>query len=125
MLKEYKAFLLRGNLLDLAVAFVLGVAFTAVVNALANDVIMATIAAFFDVEGVADMTIGPVLVGTFLSATLTFLIVATVLFFVLRAAVRFQRSPEAQEEEAKTPDTDEVVLLREIRDLLEAQRAAT
>jgi large conductance mechanosensitive channel len=123
MLKEYKGFLLRGNLLDLAVAFVLGIAFAAVVNALANDVIMGTVAHFFDLESVADMSIGPVLIGTFISATLAFVIVATVLFFVLRAAARFQRSSEGQEEEAKTPDTDEVVLLREIRDLLEGQRA--
>ena len=116
MLREYKEFLFRGNLLDLAVAFVLGIAFAGVVGALADDVIMGTIAGYMDIEVIADIAIGPVLVGTFLAALLTFLIVATVLFFVLRAAARFQRSDEVE-----TPDSDEVLLLREIRDLLEAQ----
>jgi large conductance mechanosensitive channel len=119
MLDEYKQFLFRGNLLDLAVAFVLGVAFASMVSAFADDVIMGTIARYLDLEGVADLAIGPVLVGTFIAAALTFLIVATVLFFVLRAAARFQRAPEAE-----TPDTDEVILLREIRDLLKAERSA-
>jgi large conductance mechanosensitive channel len=113
MLKEYKEFLFRGNLLDLAVGFVLGIAFAAVVSALADDVIMGTIARYLDLESLADITIGPVLVGTFIAALLAFLIVASVLFFVLRAAARFQRSAEVQ-----TPDTDEILLLREIRDLL-------
>jgi large conductance mechanosensitive channel len=118
MLKEYKEFLFRGNLLDLAVAFVLGVTFSAVVSALADDVIMGTIARFFDLEGIAEITIGPVLVGTFIAALLTLLIVATVLFFVLRAAGRYRRSAEPE-----TPDSDEVLLLREIRDLLRAENS--
>jgi large conductance mechanosensitive channel len=113
MLKEYKEFLLRGNLLDLAVAFVLGVAFSAVVRALADDVIMGTIARYLDFEGLGDMTVGPVLVGTFLAALLTFVMVATVLFFLLRAAARFR-----PQDTSGTPDSDEVLLLREIRDLL-------
>jgi large conductance mechanosensitive channel len=119
MLAEYKAFLLRGNVLDLAVAFVLGAAFSAVVRALADDVIMGTIARYLDLAGLEDMTVGPVLVGTFLSALLTLLIVGTVLFFVLRAAARFRRADEAE-----IPDSDEVVLLREIRDLLDAAAGA-
>jgi large conductance mechanosensitive channel len=119
MLKEYREFLFRGNLLDLAVAFVLGVAFSSVVSALADDVIMGTIARYLDLGGIADLTIGPVLVGTFVAAVLPFVIVATVLFFLLRAAARFQRSPDAE-----TPDSDEVLLLREIRDLLKVERSA-
>lgn len=118
MLQEYKDFLFRGNLLDLAAAFVLGVAFAAVIQAIADDVIMGTVAHYFDVEGVADLRVGPVLVGTFLAALLTFLIVAAVLFFVLRAAARFRG-----DDEDETPDTDEVLLLREIRDLLVARRS--
>jgi large conductance mechanosensitive channel len=117
MLKEYKEFLFRGNLVDLAVAFVLGVAFAALIGALADDVIMGTVAQYFDLEGVADLRVGPVLVGTFVSALLSFVIVATVLFFVLRAAGRYRRSADAA-----TPDSDELLLLREIRDLLQAQR---
>jgi large conductance mechanosensitive channel len=115
MLHEYKKFLFRGNLLELATAFILGVAFAAVVSALADDVIMGTVARVLDLEGVAELRIGPVLVGTFIAALLTFVIVATVLFFVMRAAARFQRSDEP-------PVPEDVLLLREIRNLLRSDR---
>ena len=114
MLKEYKEFLFRGNLLDLAVAFILGVAFAAVVNSLAQDVIMALVAGLFGLDSVAAMTLGPMNIGLFLVAVINFVIVATAMFFIMRAAKRFQRAPVEE-----TPvETDEVILLREIRDLL-------
>jgi large conductance mechanosensitive channel len=114
MLKEYKEFLFRGNLLDLAVAFILGVAFSAVVSSLANDVIMELVAGLFGLEGIEAMELGPMRIGLFLSALLYFVIVATALFFLMRAAKRFQRAPVEE-----TPvETDEVILLREIRDAL-------
>ena len=117
MLKEYKEFLFRGNLLDLAVAFILGVAFAAVVSSLANNVIMAAIAGLFDVKNVEAMKAGSIEYGLFLAAVLNFVIVATVMFFIVRAAKRFQRAPVEE-----TPVvSDEVVLLREIRDALRAR----
>ena len=115
MWSEYKEFLFRGNLLDLATAFVLGAAFNAVVSALAQDVIMGTVASFLDVEGIQQITVGIVRVGPFLAATLSFAVVATVMFFVIRAARRFDRRPP---DKTSTPDSDEVILLREIRDAL-------
>lgn len=118
MWTEYKEFLFRGNLLDLATAFVLGAAFNAVVSALAQDVIMGTVATFLDLEGIQEITIGIVRVGPFLAATLSFVVVATVMFFVIRAARRFDPPPP---DETPTPDTDEVILLREIRDALTAR----
>jgi large conductance mechanosensitive channel len=117
MLKEYKEFLFRGNLLDLAVAFILGVAFAAVVSSLANDVIMQAVAGLFGTENVAQMKAGNILYGKFLAAVLYFVIVATVMFMIVRAAKRFVRAPVED-----TPvDSDEVVLLREIRDALRAR----
>lgn len=116
MLQEYKAFLLRGNLLDLAVAFILGVAFNAVIQSLADDVIMAAVAGLLGLDGVEAMTLGPMLIGRFLAAVISFLIIATVLFFIIRAASRFQRT-----DDTPGPDSDEVVLLREIRDALRAR----
>jgi large conductance mechanosensitive channel len=119
MWAEYKAFLFRGNLLDLAVAFILGIAFAGVVTSFTEDVLGQLIAAIvgqpnFDQIGfsVNDTLIG---VGPFLTALVNFLIVASVLFFIMRAAARFQRPAP---EEAPAPDTDEVILLREIRDEL-------
>lgn len=122
MLAEYKAFLLRGNLLDLAVAFVLGAAFNTVVSALANDVIMATVAGLLDLEGVEQMRLGPLHVGSFLAALITFVVVATVLFLLIRAARTFDR-PDP--DDAPAPDSDEVILLREIRDELRARPSSS
>jgi large conductance mechanosensitive channel len=91
MWSEYKAFLFRGNLIDLAVAFILGVAFTAAVTSFTEDVIGQLVAAVagqpnFDEVGfaVGDATIR---VGAFVTAVVNFLIVATVLFAIVRAAV--------------------------------------
>jgi len=124
VLQRYKAFLFRGNLLDLAVAFILGVAFSAVVTAFTDGIIMALIAAIvgqpsFDAV-IWHVGNGEILVGEFLTALVNFLLVATVLFFLVEAASRFQRRPE---EEQESPDTDEVIVLREIRDLLQQGRA--
>jgi large conductance mechanosensitive channel len=119
MWAEYKAFLFRGNLLDLAVAFILGVAFSAVVTAFTEGLIMNPITQIFGDMSVEELAIGPFLVGGFLNAMITFVIVATVLFFLMRAASKFQRSSV---DETPTPDTDEVILLREIRDALQTPR---
>lgn len=119
MIKEYKEFLFRGNLLDVAVAFILGVAFNVVVQSLANDVIMAAIAGLIGLDNVAEMSAGTILYGRFLAAVLSFVVVATVLFAIIRAASRFQQPTP---DDTLGPDSDEVVLLREIRDTLQAQR---
>ena len=118
VIKEYKAFLFRGNLLDLAVAFILGVAFNTVVQSLANDVIMAGVAGVIGLDTVAEIKLGPMLVGQFLAAVISFVIIATVLFVIIKAAARFQKPVP---EESDVPPSDEVVLLREIRDALRAR----
>jgi large conductance mechanosensitive channel len=119
MLKEYREFLFRGNLLDLAVAFILGAAFNAVVQSLANDVVMAPISAALGFDDLSAMRAGGIAIGLFLAALLSFVVIATVLFFIIKAAERFKGQEEVAEE---TPvPTDETVLLREIRDLLARQ----
>lgn len=124
MLRDLRAFLLRGNVLDLAIAFVLGTAFGAVVSTFANNVLLGLIGAFFgfpefDAVSVSlgqDAAGDPRLwnIGPFISAVVYFLLIGTALFFIVRLAARFQRP----EDESPTPDSDEVVLLREIRDTL-------
>ena len=118
MLKEYKEFLFRGNLLDLAVAFILGAAFNAVVQSFANDIIMAAIAGLVGLDSLAEMRLGPMLVGNFLASLLGFVIIATVLFMIIKAASRFIRPPV---DETPAPESDEVLILREIRDELRAR----
>ncbi|CAN5863152.1 large conductance mechanosensitive channel protein MscL [soil metagenome] len=121
-LSEYKAFLFRGNLLDLAVAFILGAAFNAVVQSLANDLIMAGVAGLIGLDDVSQLAAGPLLYGRFLAALLSFVIIASVLFVLIKAAARLDKPPVA---EAPVPDSDEVVLLREIRDLLTARASGS
>ena len=122
MLKDLKAFLLRGNIVDLAVAVVIGAAFGAIVTSLVNDIITPLILnpamKAAGVEKIAQLSWNGVAYGSFLSAVINFLVVGTVLFFVVKAAEKAQnlgKKVEAAEEEA--PPTQEE-LLAEIRDLL-------
>ena len=114
MLQDLRKFLLRGNVIDLAVAVIIGIAFGLVVSSLVNDVIMAVIGAVFGKPNFNDLTFdlgdGVVRYGKFITAVVNFLIIGTVLFFVVRVAERFFRRDE------KKPT--EVELLTEIRDEL-------
>jgi large conductance mechanosensitive channel len=138
MLEEFKKFAMRGNVIDLAVGVIIGVAFGAIVNSLVGDIIMPTIGA---VTGGLDFSNhfiklssnvtadslaeakkqGAVLAwGAFLSAVINFLIIAWVLFLMVQLMNRLM-----QKEAAKpTPPTRQEVLLEEIRDLLKARGGA-
>ena len=123
MLKELKAFLLRGNVVDLAVAVIIGAAFGAIVTSFVNDVITPLILnpalKAAGVEKIAELTWNGVAYGSFLSAVINFLVIGTVLFFVVKAAEKAQnlgKKEEATEEEVAAPTQEE--LLAEIRDLL-------
>ena len=122
MLKDLKAFLLRGNIVDLAVAVVIGAAFGAIVTSFVNDIITPLILnpamKAAGVEKIAQLSWNGVAYGSLLSAVINFLVVGTVLFFVVKAAEKAQnlgKKEEAAEEEA-APTQEE--LLAEIRDLL-------
>ena len=123
-LDEFKAFVLRGNILDLAVAVVLGVAFGAVIDAFTDGVLMATVAAIVGEPDFDSVNInagdGEILVGAFLTAVVNFLIIAAVLFFVLKAVARASRPKAEPASEAPSP-SDEALLLTEIRDLLQVR----
>ncbi|MBZ2079117.1 large conductance mechanosensitive channel protein MscL [Streptococcus parasanguinis] len=123
MLKELKAFLLRGNVVDLAVAVIIGAAFGAIVTSFVNDIITPLILnpalKAAGVEKIAELTWNGVAYGSFLSAVINFIVIGTVLFFIVKAAEKAQnlgKKEEAVEEEAPAPTQEE--LLTEIRDLL-------
>ena len=123
MLKELKAFLLRGNVVDLAVAVIIGAAFGAIVTSLVNDIITPLILnpalKAAGVDKIAELSWNGVAYGSFLSAVINFLVIGTVLFFVVKAAEKAQnlgKKEEAAEEEVAGPTQEE--LLAEIRDLL-------
>jgi large conductance mechanosensitive channel len=119
MLKEFKEFAFKGNLIEIAAGLVLALTFIDVVNSLVYGVIMPIIAAIFGRPTFDDMTfrIGDAVVriGLFITALVSFLIVAWVLFLVVKAANRLKLKEEA--EAAPT----EVELLTEIRDSLRAR----
>jgi large conductance mechanosensitive channel len=120
MLKEFKEFALRGNLLEIAVGLVLALAFTTVINAFIDGILMPLIAAIvgkpsFDaitwtIGSGADAAV--ILIGTFITAVVNFLLIAFVLFLIVKAANRMQKP--APEEAGPT----EIELLTQIRDAL-------
>ena len=123
MIKEFREFIMRGNVLDLAVAVIIGGAFGAIVTSLVNDIIMPLIGILMggvDFTGLGVQVGGAnVLYGNFIQAIINFLVIALALFLVIKAANRVMR----KKVEAPTPPvpTAEEKLLAEIRDLLKAQ----
>ena len=83
MIKEFRDFVMRGNVLDLAIAVVLGVAFTAIVTSLVDNVIMPIVGAVGGSPDFSAITLGPVLIGNFLNSVVSFLLIALVVFFVV------------------------------------------
>lgn len=128
MVQDFKDFVLRGNLLDLAVAFILGAAFSAVVTAFTDGIIMAFVAAVFGQPSFDSITIaigdGEILIGSFLTAVVNLLIVAAALFLLIKAVAAAQRTRHEPVEDTPAP-SDEVVVLSEIRDLLRHPPAAS
>ncbi len=118
MIKEFRDFINRGNLVDIAVAFVMGLAFAAVITSLTEDIINPIIAKIFNVDSLSDWVVADIRFGAFLVAIINFLIVAFVMFLVVKAYNRMKRAEDAGPEEP----TEEVLLLREIRDGLDSQR---
>lgn len=120
MWKEFKEFLHRGNVIDLAVAVIIGGAFGAIITSLVNDILMPIIGILLGKIDFASLSItvgdAVVLYGNFIQAIVNFVIIALVIFLVVRGYNRLQR--EEPEPEAPAEPNPEVVLLTEIRDLL-------
>jgi large conductance mechanosensitive channel len=120
MLKEFKEFIMRGNVVDLAIAVVVGAAFTAVVNSFANDILMQLVAAVFGKPDFSDLTfeLGDAVIryGAFITVLINFLIVAFVMFLVVKGINSLQHL-RTREEEEQLEET-EVDLLVQIRDAL-------
>jgi len=122
MLKEFKAFVLRGNVVELAVAVIIGAAFSKIVNSFIEDVITPLLLKpALDAANLSELdklvAFGSVKYGVFLSATVNFVIVAFILFLLVKAANAAKRKQEAAPPAPAPPPAD-IVLLTEIRDLL-------
>lgn len=139
--QDFKAFIMRGNVVDLAVGMVVGTAFSGIVKSLVDDVIMPPIGLLIGGVDFSDLFItlkdganapadgyaslaaaqaaGAVTlnVGTFLNTVISFLIISAAIFMVIRALSKLQREAPVEEEAPAAP-SEEVLLLREIRDSL-------
>ncbi|MDH2389056.1 large conductance mechanosensitive channel protein MscL [Streptomyces sp. HNM0663] len=141
VLEGFKAFLMRGNVIDLAVAVVIGAAFTNIVNTVVKGVINPVVGAFGtkDLDSYSSCLKGPcevvdgteigirIMWGSVLGATLTFLITAAVVYFLMvlpmsKYLARRAEAQKAQEGAKKAPEATELEVLKEIRDALVAQR---
>lgn len=130
MLREFRDFVNRGSFVDIAVAFVMGAAFGAVVTAFTERVVSPLVGLLFDLRGLerlgtfgaADPETGVPAgsVGAFVEASLNFLIVGFAMFLVVRVYNRFKARAVEEPEAAPAAAPEDVVLLREIRDLLQA-----
>ncbi len=114
-MKEFKDFAVRGNVMDLAIGVIIGGAFNKIVTALVDSIIMPIIGMIIgDTEKFATLTVGGIKIGVLIQATLDFVIIAFVLFLLLKAMNRMKaKTPEAPAGPSKTE-----LLLEEIRDSL-------
>lgn len=123
LVQEFKEFAFKGNIIELAIAFVLGAAFATVVSSLVDNVLLPIVAAIFgqpDFSGIS-IAIGEakILYGSFLNAVISFLLIALALFFfVVKPYKAIQAEEEAEEAPAEDPGPSEVELLTQIRDAL-------
>jgi large conductance mechanosensitive channel len=127
MFQEFKKFIMRGNVVDLAIAVILGGAFGAIVTSFTNDILMPLIGILLGGIDFASLsvTVGSAVVayGKFIQAVINFLIVAFVLFLVVKGMNRMTEDrKKAAAPAAPPPPPEDVVLLREIRDLLKRDR---
>jgi len=122
MLKEFKAFAMRGNVIDLAVGVVIGGAFGKIVGSLIDDVITPLLLKpaleAAKLSRLDELTaFGTVKYGVFLSSVINFIIVAFILFLIIKGMNAAQKREDAKPE-APAPTPDDIKLLTEIRDLL-------
>jgi large conductance mechanosensitive channel len=121
MLKEFKAFAMRGNVIDLAVGVIIGGAFGAIITSLVGDIIMPLIGVL--TGGIDFTSLGAkvgeanIAYGKFIQAVFTFLIIAFSLFLVVKGINSMKKKEEAAPPPPATPPAD-ILLLTEIRDLL-------
>ncbi|HET7116064.1 MAG TPA: large conductance mechanosensitive channel protein MscL [Hanamia sp.] len=118
-IKDFKAFATKGNVVDLAVAVIIGAAFTAIVSSLVTDVItpliLSPVLDKLGLKDIAELKWGSVTYGKFLAAVINFIVIAFVIFLMVRAISKIQKKQEAAAPPAPST-TDQ--LLTEIRDEL-------
>ena len=132
MLKDFKEFAFKGNVLDMAIGVIIGGTFGKIVTSLVNDLIMPIISIligglnFTDLKYVitpkhGDVAENAIAYGSFIQNVVNFFIIAFCIFIFVRLIEKFKKKEDAKVEEAPAK-ADDVVLLEEIRDLLKAKK---
>jgi len=123
-LNEFKAFAMKGNVIDLAVAVVIGGAFGKITTSLVNNIVMPTFGFIMGGIDFSDKSFKPedsevvIAYGLFIQSIIEFLIIAFSIFIVIKAFKKLQHKEEVKKEEKPKVPSEEVLLLREIRDCL-------
>ena len=137
MLKEFKEFALKGNMVDMAVGIIIGAAFGTIVKSLVSDIFMPIVGyfsggldfsnVFINLSGTEHATLAAakeagaatINVGVFINAVISFLIVAWIMFLIVKAMNTAKKAMEEEKEAAPAAPPQDIQLLTEIRDLLQ------
>lgn len=124
---DFRKFIARGNVVDMAVGVIVGGAFGKIVTSLVNDILMPIIGVFLGGLNFSDLSINvgdaKVAYGLFIQTIMDFLIISFCIFLMVKLFERFKKKEEVKEEKAKIKKSDEALLLEEIRDLLKDNKA--
>lgn len=124
MIKEFKSFISKGNVLDLAVGVIIGGAFGKIVTSLVNDVVMPLLGIILGGVNFSSLYLkvndSILMYGDFIQSTIDFLLIALCIFFMIKLINKFKKPAKNVKEEVKKPATEE--LLVEIRDLLKNKK---
>ena len=125
MIKEFKEFINKGNVMDMAVGVIIGGAFGAIITSLVNDIIMPLVGIITGGVDVSNLSVkvgdATLAYGNFIQAIINFLIIALVIFFIVKAVNKLTRKKEEKKEE-KPAKSEEVKILEDIRNLLRKQK---
>ena len=121
LVSEFKEFISKGNVLYLAVGVIIGAAFGKIVSSLTDDVIMPLVGMIGGKPDFSAITLGPIKIGLFLNAVVGFLILAIIIFMIVKAANSIKKKPVEVTAVPAPPTTDQQLLM-EIRDALRTGR---
>ena len=128
-LKEFKQFIARGNVIDLAVGVIIGGAFGKIVTSIVNDILMPLIGVVIGGLNFSSLSVkvgdATILYGNFIQNVIDFLIVAACIFLLIKIISKFNKKEEVKEEVIEVKKDEQIILLEEIRDLLKKQTKET
>lgn len=126
IIAEFKTFIMRGNVVDLAVGVVMGGAFSKIVSSLVNDIMMPFIGVIIGGLDFTNLSINvgnaKIMYGSFIQNIIDFLIIALCIFLFVKVINRLAHKKEVKEEKEEVKVSEEILLLREIRDSLQPKK---